>query len=107
VHELLERDVREGPRSEIHKWVMGQLAIMPPKAYRWVPEMNEVAKTMAASGITSKVFDGIAEICDFVGHTELGGETPEQGRAHSRNGADVVRLVAGDRAGSGKTQRQH
>jgi hypothetical protein len=86
---------------------MGQLAIMPPKAYRWVPEMNEVAKTMAASGITPKVFDGIADICDFVGHTALGGETPEQGREHARSGTDVVRLLAGDEGTSGKTQRRH
>lgn len=107
VHELLERDVREGPRSEIYKWVINQLAIMPPKAYRWVPEMHEVAKTMAASGITPKVFEGIADICDFVGHTELGGETPEQGRERARSGADVVRQLAQDRGTSGKTQRRH
>lgn len=107
VHELLERDVREGPRSEIHKWVMAQLAIMPPKARRWVPEMQEVAKTMAGSGITPQVFEGIAEICNFVGNTALGGETPEQGRERARSGADVVSLLARDNGTSGKTKHRH
>lgn len=106
VHELLERDLREGPRSEIHKWVMDQLAIMPPKAYRWVPEMNEVAKTMAASGFTPQVFSGIADICAAVGRTQPGTETPEQGRAAGRSGAEVVRLLARDDAGSGRAKRE-
>ncbi len=97
VHELLERDLREGPRSEIYKWVSGQLAIMPPKAYRWVPEMNEVAKTMATSGITPQVFSSIAEICAAVGRTELGAETPEQERTRGRSGMEVVRLLAQDK----------
>jgi len=97
VHELLERDVREGPRSEIYKWVEAQLAIMPPKAYRWVPEMQEVARTMAISGITPQVFTGIAEICAAVGRSELGRETPEQGRARGRSGLEVVQLLAKDK----------
>lgn len=94
VHELLEREVLEGPRAGIHRWVMAQLPVMPPKAYRWVPEMQEVSKTMADSGITPQVFAGIADICDFVGQAALGRETPEQGRAQGRSGADIVRLLA-------------
>lgn len=97
VRELLERDVREGPRRAIYSWVIDQLAIMPPKAYRWVPEMHEVAKTMGASGITPQVFAGIAEICAAVGRTAPGQETPEEGRALGRSGADLVRLLAQDK----------
>ncbi|MGE0559097.1 MAG: DUF1932 domain-containing protein [Burkholderiales bacterium] len=106
VHELLEREVLDGPRAGIHQWVMAQLPVMPPKAYRWVPEMREVSKTMADSGITPQVFAGIADICDFVGNTALGRETPEQGRAQGRSGAGVVRLLARNDGGSGVAKRE-
>ncbi len=94
VHDFLERELREGARAEIHRWVQGQLPIMPPKAYRWVPEMREVAKTFDVDGITPRVFEGMAEICDFVGDTDLGRETPEQGRVRGRNSAEVIALLA-------------
>jgi 3-hydroxyisobutyrate dehydrogenase-like beta-hydroxyacid dehydrogenase len=94
VHEFLEQEVSAGPRAEIYQWVQGQLAIMPPKAYRWVPEMREVARTMDAAGITPQVFEGVAAICEYVGASALGRETPEQGRAQNRSSAEVVRLLA-------------
>lgn len=97
VHEFLEQEVSAGPRGDIYKWVMGELQIMPPKAYRWVPEMNEVAKTMAADGITPQVFAGIADICDFVAGTAPGRESPEQCRAQGRSGAEVLGLLAQQR----------
>ena len=99
VQDFLEREVREGTRAEIHRWVQGQLPIMPPKANRWVPEMREVAKTFAADGITPGVFEGMAEICEFVGATDLGDETPEQGRMQGRSSADIVRALAAQRRG--------
>lgn len=94
VHEFLEQEVQAGPRAEIYAWVQGQLAIMAPKAYRWVPEMHEVSRTMKAAGITPQVFEGVAAICDYVGATALGQETPEAGRAQGRSSAEVVSALA-------------
>ena len=69
---------------------------MPPKAYRWVPEMLEISKTLGAAGITPKMFQGAADIYRFVAGTALGKETPEN-RDKARDGKDVVRLLAQER----------
>ena len=39
---------------------------MVPKAQRWVGEMEEIAKTFAACGLAPKIFEGAAELYDFV-----------------------------------------
>jgi hypothetical protein len=72
---------------------------MPPKAYRWVPEMLEISKTMRSSGITPKVFQGAADIYAFVAATALGKETPEQSRGTERTGQEVVQSLAAERPG--------
>lgn len=51
---------------------------MPPKAYRWVGEMEEIAKTYESLGLTPKMFEGAAELFKFVEGTELGKEVPEE-----------------------------
>ena len=73
-----------------------QFPAMPPKAYRWVPEMQEIAKTLDCAGITPKVFEGAADIYAFVAATALGKETPEN-RDQTRSGEDVVRMLAEER----------
>jgi 3-hydroxyisobutyrate dehydrogenase-like beta-hydroxyacid dehydrogenase len=83
-------------RQDIYDFVMGGLPVMPPKAYRWVPEMNEIAATFAAQGLTPKMLEGAAELYAFVADTPLGKETPEN-RDQSRTGADVVKQLAGMR----------
>jgi hypothetical protein len=60
--------------------------------------MIEISKTLSAAGITPKVFQGEADIFQFVAGTPLGKETPEN-RDKSRTGKDVVRLLAEARAG--------
>jgi Domain of unknown function (DUF1932) len=72
---------------------------MPPKAYRWVPEMHEISKILATAGITPKVFQGAANIYHFVASTALGKETPEN-RDKARKGKDIVRLLAQERSRS-------
>ena len=86
-------------RSQLapYNWALGQFPILPPKAYRWVPEMLEISKTLAAAGMTPKMFQGAAEVYGFVASTPLGKETPES-RDKSRQGKDVVRLLAKERA---------
>jgi len=93
---LLERELRES-RAELLDWALRQFPAMPPKAYRWAPEMVEISRTLAAAGLTPYVFQGAAEIYRFVAGTPLGQETPEN-RDKSRTGADVVRLLAGQRS---------
>ncbi len=43
-----------------------------PKAFRWVAEMEEIAKTFAAEGITPAGFQGAADIFQGVAETDLG-----------------------------------
>jgi len=97
VHNLLEREL-QGSRAAIYQWVLGEVPIMPPKAYRWVPEMFEISKTLGTAGVTPKVFQGVADICAFVAGTPLGNEPPEQARREGRSGTEVVRLLAQQRS---------
>jgi len=96
VADMLEQQLRRS-RAEFYDLVLGQFPGMPPKAYRWVPEMLEIAKTLGAAGITPKVFQGAADIYRFVAGTALAKETPEN-RDRTRGGKDVVRLLAQDRS---------
>jgi 3-hydroxyisobutyrate dehydrogenase-like beta-hydroxyacid dehydrogenase len=98
VAEVLEQQLRES-RAEWLDWALSQFPAMPPKAYRWVPEMREIAKTLGQAGITPKVFEGAAEIYEFVAATSLGNETPEN-RDKARSGKDVVRVLAEERGRS-------
>ena len=90
---LLDQQVRQSHQASLYEWALGQFPMMPPKAYRWVPEMLEISKTLASAGIGPKVFQGTSEIYGFVAGTALGKETPEN-RDKSRTGADVVRMLA-------------
>ena len=98
VDALLEQQLRQS-RADLLDWALGQFPILPPKAYRWVPEMLEISKTLGAAGITPKVFQGAADIYQFVAGTALGKETPET-RDKARGGKDVVRLLAQERSRS-------
>ncbi|MGQ0524081.1 MAG: DUF1932 domain-containing protein [Betaproteobacteria bacterium] len=95
VDRLLEEQLRQS-RADLYDWALGQFPILPPKAYRWVPEMIEISKTMGSAGITPKVFQGAADIYQFVSATALGKETPEN-RDTSRTGRNVVQSLAGER----------
>jgi 3-hydroxyisobutyrate dehydrogenase-like beta-hydroxyacid dehydrogenase len=86
-------------QGDRYKWVLGQFPILPPKAYRWVPEMLEIAKTLAGAGVTPQMFQGAADVYRFVAATPLGKETPEN-RDKAREGKDVVRLLAQERSRS-------
>jgi 3-hydroxyisobutyrate dehydrogenase-like beta-hydroxyacid dehydrogenase len=92
VDRLLEEQLRQS-RADLLDWALGQFPILPPKAYRWVPEMLEISKTLGTSGITPKMFQGAADVYQFVAGTALGRETPES-RDKTRGGKDVVRSLA-------------
>ena len=95
---ILEQQLQQS-QADRYSWALSQFPILPPKAYRWVPEMLEISKTLGAAGITPKVFEGAADIYRFVAGTSLGKETPEN-RDKAREGKDVVRLLAQERSRS-------
>ena len=66
---------------------------MPRKAYRWVGEMEEIAATFSALGMTPKMLEGAADMYRFVETTPLGRETPET-RDMSRDAYGVVCALA-------------
>jgi len=93
---LLEQQLEES-QAQRYSWALGQFPALPPKAYRWVPEMLEIAKTLDATGMTPKMFQGAADVYRFVAGTSLGKESPES-RDKTRDGKDVVRMFAEERS---------
>jgi 3-hydroxyisobutyrate dehydrogenase-like beta-hydroxyacid dehydrogenase len=67
---------------------------MPPKAYRWVGEMEEIAKTFEDVGMTPKILLGAADMYRLVGETELAKETPEN-RSRGQSLREVVEILNG------------
>lgn len=66
---------------------------MTPKAYRWVGEMEEIAATFAAVGLTPDIFTGAAALYRLVADTPMGRETPES-RDRSRDMDGVIAALA-------------
>lgn len=70
---------------------------MPPKAYRWVREMEEIAATHEVDGGfegEENVFRAIARVYDLVAHgTDLGDEVTES-RERGKSGEDVALLMS-------------
>jgi len=93
VEQALEKELRES-RNDVFDWQVRNIAVMPPKAYRWVPEMREIAKTFGELGMTRRIFEGASDIYEMVASTSLGKESPEQARTAGRNGLDVTRELA-------------
>jgi len=93
VEHALEQELRES-RNDVFEWQMRNIATMPPKAYRWVPEMQEIAKTFGELGMTRRIFEGATDMYELVAKTPLGKESPEQARKAARSGLDVTRELA-------------
>lgn len=93
VEEALERELRDS-RSDVFDWQVKSIATMPPKAYRWVPEMQEIAKTFGELGMTRRIFEGATDMYTMIAATPLGKESPEQARKAGRSGLEVTREIA-------------
>jgi 3-hydroxyisobutyrate dehydrogenase-like beta-hydroxyacid dehydrogenase len=89
VEEVLDEELR-GSQAALREWILKNLPSMPPKAYRWVPETEEIAATFAAVGLTPLMMQGAAETYTAIAATAPGMESPEEGRAAARTGAAVV-----------------
>ena len=79
------------------KSARGSMPNMPPKAYRWVQEMVEIALTFEEDGGFSReesIFRPISEVYELVAHgTNLGKEQTEN-RERGKNAEDVAALMS-------------
>jgi 3-hydroxyisobutyrate dehydrogenase-like beta-hydroxyacid dehydrogenase len=93
VERALEAELKDS-QAELFESLLKRCASMPPKAHRWVPEMNEIAKTFEDAGLTPRMLQGAADMYELIAETPLGRESPEDARDKARSGADVVRGLA-------------
>ncbi len=59
-------------------WLGKMMPGMPPKAYRWVGEMLEIAATFEDVGMTPNILKGAADMYELIEQTPMGKETPER-----------------------------
>ena len=92
-----------GSLAGVIGFLQGSVPRMPPKAYRWVGEMEEIAATFQHLGMTPKILQGAADMYRFVAETPIGKESPET-RDRGRDLDGVVAALAealGERVGAG------
>jgi 3-hydroxyisobutyrate dehydrogenase-like beta-hydroxyacid dehydrogenase len=92
----LEEALRAEQRASIPDvlaWLERAVPGMPPKAYRWVGEMEEIAATFADVGLTPRILAGAADMYRLVEGTPIGRETPEN-RDRSRGLDGVIASLA-------------
>ncbi len=87
------RDEQRESIPEVLGWLERSLPTMPPKAYRWVGEMEEIAATFADLGMTPDILSGAADVYRFVAETPPGKESPES-RDTGRDAYGLVTLLA-------------
>jgi 3-hydroxyisobutyrate dehydrogenase-like beta-hydroxyacid dehydrogenase len=93
VEAAVEQELRDS-RSDVLDWQMTNMATVPARSGRWVPEMQQIAHTFQEVGLTPTIFEGAAELYAMVAATPLGKETPEQARAARRDGLTITRTIA-------------
>jgi len=67
----------EGSQAQLYKQMQQALPGMPAKAHRWIGEMEEIAQTFGAIGLTPQILAGAADLYRFVHSTPLARLTPE------------------------------
>lgn len=90
----LQKHLKESP---LGPQVAKSVPAMPPKAYRWIREMEEIADTFEEDGGFSKeesIFRPMAEVYELVTNgTELGKEQTEN-RQRGKTAEDVAALTS-------------
>lgn len=66
---------------------------MPPKARRWIGEMEEISATFAHVGLTPNILTGAADMYRFVGDTHLA-DLPPEARDEFPNLAGLIKILA-------------
>ena len=74
-------------------WLAKSALGMPPKAHRWVGEMEEIAQTFDDVGLTPRILLGAADMYRWIAETPLGHETPEN-RDKNRDLDGVIAALA-------------
>jgi 3-hydroxyisobutyrate dehydrogenase-like beta-hydroxyacid dehydrogenase len=80
----------ESSQPAIRQWLAKSMLGMPPKAHRWIGEMEEIAQTFEEVGLTPRMLLGAADMYRWIATTEPGHETPE----NRDKGRDLDGLVA-------------
>jgi L-threonate 2-dehydrogenase len=73
-------------QAALLRWLEHMVTSSPPKAQRWIREMEEIAATFAETGLSPAMFAGAAEVYRFVASTAPGRETVETRRPRSLTG---------------------
>ena len=92
--EPLLAEFQSGQESVLQR-MERSLPTMPPKARRWVSEMEEIRDTFAHLGMTPHLFEGVADMYRFIGSTPLGDEHPET-RDRDRTFTETIRQLAAE-----------
>ena len=66
---------------------------MPPKARRWIGEMEEISATFAHVGLTPNILTGAADMYRFVGNTDLA-DLPPEARDQFPTLAELIEILA-------------
>jgi 3-hydroxyisobutyrate dehydrogenase-like beta-hydroxyacid dehydrogenase len=88
------RAEQEESIPDVLAWLQQMVPTMPPKAYRWVGEMEEIAKTFEDVGMTPNILTGAADMYRFIADTPIGQESPEN--RDKRRGLDGVVAALAD-----------
>jgi 3-hydroxyisobutyrate dehydrogenase-like beta-hydroxyacid dehydrogenase len=67
-----------GPNNGTAKSQLSGIPTMPRRAKRWIGEMEEIAATFAALGLTPRILEGAADMYRFVGETPLADQTSRE-----------------------------
>jgi 3-hydroxyisobutyrate dehydrogenase-like beta-hydroxyacid dehydrogenase len=78
---------------DVLAWLERGVPTMPPKAYRWVGEMEEIAACFADLGLTPRILAGAADLYRLVADTPIGRESPES-RDRGRGLDGVIAALA-------------
>jgi 3-hydroxyisobutyrate dehydrogenase-like beta-hydroxyacid dehydrogenase len=86
---FLDDTARRWP-ADVPHWHI-DVAVAASKGWRFVDEMNEIARTQADAGLPADLFEGVAAAYERAARTELGHADPE----HIDPSATVDAVVAG------------
>ena len=84
-----------GSQAALLGWLQSSAPSMPPKAHRWIGEMEEIAATFEAVGLTPRILLGAADMYRWIAETDLGHETPES-RDQARDLDATIAALAED-----------
>jgi 3-hydroxyisobutyrate dehydrogenase-like beta-hydroxyacid dehydrogenase len=76
---LLRSELQES-QGALLAWMERAIPRMPPKAGRWIGEMEEIAATFGAVGLPPELMVGAAALYRLISETALGEETPDARR---------------------------